>query len=52
MTMLLSMYVINPKTLNFGTIERQCFKIISKQKKSKELGCIFDTIGNISSIEI
>jgi hypothetical protein len=50
--MLLSTYVINPKTQNFGTIERQCFLIISKLKKSKELGCVFDTIGNISSIEI
>ncbi len=38
MTMLLSMYVINPKTLNFGTIKRQCFKIISKQKIQRNWG--------------
>jgi hypothetical protein len=38
MTMLLSTYVINPKTLNFGTIERKCFLIISKKKNQRNWG--------------
>jgi hypothetical protein len=43
--MLLSRSVINPKTLSIFTIKKS-------KKNSKELGCIFDNVINLSTIGI